>query len=53
MKITKERKGSAMVVMPEGFSWHKELSSSKHSRLTGAGEAFVPARSVLLLTGKK
>ena len=32
--------------------WKPEASSSRDSRITESGEAFVPARSVMLLTGK-
>ena len=38
-------------VIPAGYSWKVEAASSKRSRLAGSGKAFVPARSVLLLTG--
>ena len=40
-------------VIPAGFTWHTEAASSGYGRLTVTGNAFVPARSVLLLTGKK
>ena len=40
-------------VIPAGFTWHTEAASSGYGRLTDTGNAFVPARSVLLLTGKK
>ena len=39
-------------VIPEGYHWKPEASSSPYGRLTENGEAFVPARSVMLLTGK-
>ncbi len=39
-------------VIPSGFSWRTEAASSPYGRLTESGEAFVPARSVILLTGK-
>ena len=40
-------------VIPAGFSWRTEAASSRYGRITDIGEAFVPARSVLLLAGKK
>ena len=39
-------------IIPAGFTWNPEASSSQFCRLTESGEAFVPARSVLLLTGE-
>ncbi len=38
-------------ILPAGFSWQKEAASSRYGRITRAGEAYVPARSVVLLTG--
>ncbi len=40
-------------VIPEGFEWLTEAASSRYARITDAGEAFVPARSVMLLTAEK
>ena len=40
-------------VIPDGFEWQTKAVSSPYGRLTDAGEAFVPARSVMLLTGEK
>ena len=39
--------------LPAGFSWSVEASSSPYGRMTEAGEAFVPSRSVMLLTAMK
>ncbi len=38
-------------ILPAGFTWRTEAASSEYGRLTDAGEAFVPARSVMLLAG--
>ena len=40
-------------VIPAGFTWRMEAASSKYGRITDIGEAFVPARSVMLLAGKQ
>ena len=39
-------------VIPAGFTWRTEAASSPCGRLTESGGVFVPARSVMLLTGK-
>ena len=39
-------------VIPAGFEWHTEAASSPYSRITETG-AFLPARSVMLLTGRR
>ena len=36
-------------IIPAGFSWRKEAASSESGRITETGEAYVPARSVMLL----
>ena len=40
-------------IVPAGFAWRTEVSSSPCGRLTEAGGVFVPARSVMLLTAQK
>ena len=40
-------------IIPAGYSWNAEASSSDYGRITEAGEAFVPARSVMVLCAKK
>ena len=42
----------ALPIIPAGFTWQAEAASSPGGRLTESGEVFVPARSVMLLTGK-
>lgn len=39
-------------IIPAGLTWQLEASSSQDSRITESGEAFVTARSVMLLTGE-
>ena len=39
-------------VIPAGFEWQTEAASSPYGRITGAGEACVPARSVMLLAAQ-
>ena len=38
-------------IIPAGYSWKTEAASSEFGRITERGEACVPARSVMLLTG--
>ncbi len=39
--------------VPAGFVWRVKAASSRYGRITDATDAFVPARSVLLLAAKK
>jgi len=39
-------------ILPAGFQWRTEAASSPYGRMTETG-AYVPARSVMLLTGEK
>ena len=40
-------------IIPGGFRWQTEAASSPHGRLLPEGRIFVPARSVMLLTGEE